>query len=68
MAPNRGGAYVRKPDLGEMGEVVVAHRLAEALLGQSCRLRDPPLLPDLRALQWRYAEALGHATTSRSRD
>ena len=51
----RGGTFVRKLDLDEMGEVVVAHQLAESVLGQMCHLDDPTLLADLMAIQRRYA-------------
>jgi DNA-binding GntR family transcriptional regulator len=56
--PQRGGTFVRKLDLDEMGEVIVAHQLAESILGQMCRMEDPTLLPDLRALQRRYTESI----------
>jgi len=52
--PQRGGTFVRKLDLDEMGEVVVAHQLAESVLGQMCHLDDPTLLADLKAIQRRY--------------
>lgn len=52
--PNRGGTYVRKLDLDEMGEVVVAHQLAETILGHLCTWTDQALLPDLMSIQRRY--------------
>ena len=55
IVPQRGGTFVRKLDLDEMGEVVVAHQLAESILGQMCRFDDPGLLADLEAIQRRYA-------------
>lgn len=58
IAPNRGGTYVRKLDLREMGEVVVAQQLAEAILAQMCRMDDPTLLPDLLSNQRRYSESV----------
>ena len=54
--PQRGGTYVRKLDLEEMGEIVVAHQLAESVLGQLCKMSDITLLPDLKAIQRRYVE------------
>jgi DNA-binding GntR family transcriptional regulator len=54
--PQRGGTYVRKLDLEEMGEIVVAHQLAESVLGQLCKMDDITLLPDLKAIQRRYVE------------
>jgi DNA-binding GntR family transcriptional regulator len=54
IVPQRGGTFVRKLDLDEMGEVVVAHQLAESVLGQMCRFDDPGLLADLGAIQRRY--------------
>ena len=56
--PQRGGTYVRKLDLDEMGEVIVAHQLAELIVGQMCRFDDPSLLPDLLAIQRRYTECV----------
>ncbi len=56
--PQRGGTYVRKLDMDEMGEVIVAHQLAESVAGQMCKLDDPTLLPDLRAIQRRYTESV----------
>lgn len=56
--PNRGGTFVRKLDLVEMGEVVVAQQLAEAVLAQMCRMDDATLLADLTSLQRRYAESV----------
>lgn len=58
MVPQRGGTFVRKLDLDEMGEVVVAHQLAESVLGQICRFDHPGLLPDLKAVQQRYTGAV----------
>jgi DNA-binding GntR family transcriptional regulator len=40
IVPQRGGTFVRKLDLDEMGEVVVAHQLAESVLSQMCRLDE----------------------------
>ncbi len=54
--PQRGGTYVRKLDLEEMGEIVVAHPLADTVLGQLCKMSDITLLPDLKAIQRRYVE------------
>lgn len=56
--PQRGGTYVRKLDLDEMGEVTEAHQLAESIVGQMCRLDDPTLLPDMHAIQRRYTESV----------
>ncbi len=56
--PQRGGTYVRKLDLDEMGEVVVAHQLAESILGQMCHLDDASLLPDLMAIQRKYTDCV----------
>ena len=58
IVPQRGGTYVRKLDLQEMGEVVVAHQLAETILGQMCRMDDPTLLPDLRAIHRQYVDCV----------
>ncbi len=56
--PQRGGTYVRKLDFDEMGEVIVAHQLAESVAGQMCKLDDPTLLPDLHRIQRRYIESV----------
>lgn len=56
--PQRGGTYVRKLDFDEMGEIVVAHQLAESILSQMCRLDDPSLAPDLMAIQRRYTDSV----------
>jgi DNA-binding GntR family transcriptional regulator len=52
--PRRGGSYVRRLDLREIGEVVVAHQTAETVLGQMLRFGDPTLLSDLHAIQESY--------------
>lgn len=57
--PKRGGSYVRRLDLREIGEVVVAHQTAETVLGQMLRFGDPGLVADLRAIQDRYAQEVG---------
>jgi DNA-binding GntR family transcriptional regulator len=56
IVPQRGGTFVRKLDLEEMGEVIVAQQLAESILAQMCNLDDPSLLPDLMSIQRRYTE------------
>jgi DNA-binding GntR family transcriptional regulator len=53
---NRGGAYVRNLDFGEVGEIVAAYELVESILGQLCRFDDPGLVPDLEEIQQRYTE------------
>lgn len=58
IVPQRGGTFVRKLDLDEMGEVIVAHQLAEAIVGQMCRFDDADLLVDLDAIQQRYADVV----------
>jgi DNA-binding GntR family transcriptional regulator len=52
--PNRGGTFVRKLDFEEIGEVVVAHQLAETVLGQLCSLTEPTLADDLAEIQAAY--------------
>ena len=54
MLPRRGGTYVRKLDLDEMGEVIVAHQVVESVVGELCQLSDPSLVADLMAIQRRY--------------
>ncbi len=54
IVPNRGGTYVRKLDLREIGEIVVAHQLAETVLGQLCQLEDPTLADDLEGMHQKY--------------
>lgn len=54
IAPNRGGTFVRKLDLAEMTEVIVAHQLVENILGQLCNLDDPTLADDLSTIQEEY--------------
>lgn len=58
MRPQRGGTYVRKLDLNEMGQVIVAHELAETILGQLSNLDDPTALADLKEIQSRYVESV----------
>jgi len=52
--PKRGGSYVRRLDLREIGEIVVAHQIAETVLGQMLRFGEPALVADLRAIQANY--------------
>lgn len=54
IVPNRGGTFVRKLDLAEIGEIVVAHQLVENNLAQLCRLDDETLADDLERIQTRY--------------
>lgn len=56
--PQRGGTYVRKLDLDEMGEVVVAHQVTESIVGELCQLNDPSLSSDLAAIQLRYTDCV----------
>ena len=56
--PKRGGTYVRKLDFAEMGEVIVAHQMTESVLGQMCRLDDPTLVPDLKAIHRKYVDCV----------
>lgn len=56
--PNRGGIYVRKLDLREMNEVVLAYQIAETICAQLCQFGDAALLSDLRALQSRYEQVV----------
>jgi DNA-binding GntR family transcriptional regulator len=58
MLAKRGGSYVRKLDLHEMGEVVAAQQLAETILAHLCRLHDPTLAVDLKAIQRSYVHAV----------
>jgi DNA-binding GntR family transcriptional regulator len=58
MRPQRGGTYVRKLDLDEMGQVIVAHELAETILGQLCDMDDPTALSDLKDIQRRYVDSV----------
>jgi len=53
IVPNRGGTFVRKLDFEEIGEILVAHQLAENILGQLLRF-DATLADDLSAIQERY--------------
>lgn len=52
----RGGSYVRRLDLREIGEIVVAHQIVETVLGQMLRFGDTTLVSDLRTIQERYAQ------------
>ena len=54
ISPNRGGIYVRALDFREIGEIVVAQQLAEAVLAQLCRFEDAALARDLQTIQERY--------------
>lgn len=56
--PQRGGTFVRKLDLDEMGEVIMAHQLVESVLGQICKLDDPLLWSDLMVIQRNYTEGV----------
>ncbi|MCF3933249.1 GntR family transcriptional regulator [Acuticoccus sp. M5D2P5] len=56
--PQRGGTYVRKLDIDEMGEVLIAQQLAESIAAQMCRLDDPDLIEDLRAIQADYRQCV----------
>ncbi|MFB9857162.1 GntR family transcriptional regulator [Paenarthrobacter aurescens] len=56
--PNRGGTFVRKLDLEEIGQVVVAHQLAENVLGQLLNLNDDDMVADLVRIENRYEEAV----------
>ncbi|AKS31151.1 hypothetical protein AFA91_03795 [Mycolicibacterium goodii] len=58
IAPNRGGTFVRKLDLAEMSEIIVAHQLVENILGQLCNLDDPTLAADLQAIQEEYRQVV----------
>ncbi|MDB6047701.1 MAG: hypothetical protein JWR17_447 [Pseudomonas sp.] len=51
--PNRGGIFVRKLDFEEIGEILIAHQLAENILGQLCRFEEN-LADDLAEIQERY--------------
>jgi len=53
IVPNRGGTFVRKLDFEEIGEILVAHQLAENILGQLLRF-EATLADDLSAIQERY--------------
>ena len=52
--PNRGGTFVRKLDLEEIGEILVAHQLAENILSQLCGFDDEALADDLAEIQRTY--------------
>lgn len=54
IVPNRGGTFVRKLDMEEIGQIIVAHQLSENILGQMCRFEDAALADDLSAIQERY--------------
>jgi DNA-binding GntR family transcriptional regulator len=58
--PNRGGTFVRKLDLAEIGEITVAHQLAENILAQLCRLDDATLADDLERIQALYRVEVGN--------
>ena len=53
IAPNRGGMFVRKLDFEEIGEILVAHQLAENILAQLMRF-ESGLAEDLAAIQSQY--------------
>ncbi|MDR5781933.1 GntR family transcriptional regulator [Caballeronia sp. LZ065] len=53
--PNRGGTFVRKLDFEEIGEILVAHQLAENILAQLMRF-EPGLADDLSAIQEQYVK------------
>jgi DNA-binding GntR family transcriptional regulator len=55
IVPNRGGTFVRKLDFEEIGEILIAHQLAENILGQLLRF-EPGLAEDLERIQEQYAE------------
>ncbi len=52
--PNRGGTFVRKLDLEEIGQILIAHQVSENILGQLCRFDDESLTADLTAIQKAY--------------
>ncbi len=56
IVPNRGGTFVRKLDMAEIDEILVAHQVFETILGQLCRLDDEAMAPDLEAIQTIYRE------------
>ncbi|MGO4247649.1 GntR family transcriptional regulator [Paenarthrobacter sp. RAF54_2] len=56
--PNRGGTFVRKLDFEEIGEIIVAHQLAENVLGQLFSLEDETMVEDLEGIQRQYEEAV----------
>lgn len=57
--PNRGGVFVRKLDLAEIKQVLVAQQLTETVTGQLCPLQDDNLADDLAVIQKQYrAEVL----------
>jgi DNA-binding GntR family transcriptional regulator len=53
--PNRGGMFVRKLDFEEIGEILVAHQLAENILAQLMRF-EPGLADDLADIQAQYVK------------
>jgi DNA-binding GntR family transcriptional regulator len=55
IVPNRGGTFVRKLDFEEIGQILIAHQLAENILGQLMRF-EPGLAEDLTRIQNQYAE------------
>ncbi|GAB5097104.1 MULTISPECIES: GntR family transcriptional regulator [unclassified Caballeronia] len=53
IVPNRGGTFVRRLDFEEIGEILVAHQLAENILAQMMRF-EPGLAEDLTTIQTQY--------------
>lgn len=58
IVPDRGGKYVRELNFREIGEVLMAHQLAESMLAALCDFSDPSLARDLRKLQEQYVKAV----------
>jgi DNA-binding GntR family transcriptional regulator len=52
--PNRGGVFVRKLDLAEIKQVLVAQQLVETVTGQLYSHEDGGLAHDLAVIQERY--------------
>jgi len=56
--PNRGGTFVRKLDLSEISEILVAQQVTENILGQLYRFDDRTLVRDLETIQVAYREVV----------
>lgn len=56
--PDRGGKFVRDLDLQEVGEIMMAHQVAETMLASLCNFSSARLLADLQRIQDAYEEAV----------
>lgn len=58
IVPDRGGKYVRDLDMREIGEILTAHQVAEAMSASLCDFDDAKLVEDLRKIQNRYSKSV----------